>query len=152
MVYESLLVAALVVAGGFLFVPAATGRLEGPPLLAFQLWLLLLVGGYFVWSWVRGGQTLAMKTWRLRVTAADGGPVGPARAVARFVAALLTLGISAGALVILYRDASAWLAWAALVPGAASLAAGFFDVQGRFLHDRLSGTKIVHEKTLAPPA
>jgi hypothetical protein len=84
------------------------------------------------------------------VTAADGGGIGPGRAVARFVAALLTLGVAAGAVVLLVRGASGWLAWAALAPGAASLAMGFFDVQGRFLHDRLSRTKIVHEKTLEP--
>lgn len=148
MVYESLLVAALLLGGGFLFIPATTGRLSGALLLAFQAWLFALVAGYFVWSWQRGGQTLAMKAWHLRVTAADGGPVGLRRAVARFVAALLTLGVAAGALAVLYRDPSAWLAWAALVPGAASFAMGFFDVQGRFLHDRLSGTKIVHEKIL----
>jgi uncharacterized RDD family membrane protein YckC len=148
MVYESLLVGALLLAGGFLFVPAASGPLEGALLVAFQAWLLILVGGYFVWSWVRGGQTLAMKAWHLRVTAADGGRVRPARAIARFAAALLTLGVAAGALALLHRDASGWLAWAALVPGAASLAMGFFDVQGRFLHDRLSGTRIVHEKPL----
>jgi uncharacterized RDD family membrane protein YckC len=150
MVYESLLVGALLLAGGFLFVPAASGRLEGALLVAFQAWLLALVGGYFMWCWLRGGQTLAMKAWHLRVTAADGGPLRPVRAIARFAAALLTLGVAAGALVLLHRDASGWLAWAALVPGAASLAMGFFDAQGRFLHDRLSGTRIVHEKALGP--
>ena len=50
------------------------------PLAAFSalqwlLWLLcwLLTGGYAVVSWRRGGQTLGMRPWRLRVFAADGG-------------------------------------------------------------------------------
>jgi uncharacterized RDD family membrane protein YckC len=148
MIYESLLLAALLLAGGFLFVPAATGRLEGAMLVAFQAWLLLVVGGYFVWSWHRGGQTLAMKAWRLRVVTRAGEPVGVGRALLRFVAAALTLGVAVGALVVLYRQRDAWLAWAALAPAAASFAMGFLDVQGRFLHDRVSGTKIVHEKAL----
>jgi uncharacterized RDD family membrane protein YckC len=152
MTYESLLVAALLLAGGFLFVPAATARLEGATLIAFQAWLLLLVGAYFVWSWTRGGQTLAMKAWRLRVVTRDGDAVGVGRAMARFGAAALTLGVGLGALLLLYRQRDAWLAWLALAPGAVSFAMGFLDVQGRFLHDRVSGTKIVHEKPLPAAA
>ena len=34
----------------------------------------LLVGAYFVLSWGRGGQTMGMRPWRLRVLAADGKP------------------------------------------------------------------------------
>ena len=33
-----------------------------------------LVGAYFVLSWRRGGMTLGMRPWRLRVLAADGRP------------------------------------------------------------------------------
>lgn len=35
-------------------------------------WIALVVGAYFVWFWTHGGQTLPMKTWRLRLVAADG--------------------------------------------------------------------------------
>lgn len=49
---------------------------ERTPLLAAvefaTMWLL--VGAYFVLSWGRGGQTMGMRPWRLRVLAADGKP------------------------------------------------------------------------------
>ena len=46
---------------------------------------------YFAASWTRGGQTIGMKAWRLRVVRSDGRPLGFARALLRFAAALLSL-------------------------------------------------------------
>ena len=47
-----------------------------PPLSALQivLWIACwaVTGAYAVVSWRRGGQTLGMRPWRLRVTTADG--------------------------------------------------------------------------------
>ena len=39
----------------------------------FQLYLILIAGLYFVPQWGRGGQTLPMKTWRLRLVRRNGG-------------------------------------------------------------------------------
>lgn len=51
---------------------------EHDPLMATieftGMWLL--VGAYFVLSWRRGGQTMGMRPWRLKVVAADGRPAG----------------------------------------------------------------------------
>ena len=84
-----------------------------------------VVGAYFVGFWTRGGQTLAMKTWRIRLEAAAGGPVDTARAVRRYLFALV---------------------------GAAALGFGFLwallDREGQFLHDRLAGTRL----SAVPPA
>ena len=66
LLYEALVILAL---GIFLFLlPLAVFSgvshiLLGPGLLWFYLFALL--GVYFVWCWVKAGQTLAMKTWRL---------------------------------------------------------------------------------------
>ena len=49
----------------------------------------LVLGAYFIHFWTRGGQTLALKTWHLRVVAEDGGPLSPKRALARYLAAWL---------------------------------------------------------------
>ena len=87
---------------------------------ALQAWIVLVVGFYFVWFWTRGGQTLPMKTWHIRLVRHDGTAVGTARAIHRFVLALL---------------------------GAAALGLGFlwalFDRDRQFLHDRLSGTALI---------
>jgi uncharacterized RDD family membrane protein YckC len=40
---------------------------------------------YFIWFWRHGGQTLAMKTWRIRLVASDGRVPSFPRAVGRFL-------------------------------------------------------------------
>jgi uncharacterized RDD family membrane protein YckC len=123
LVYEALLLAAVLLAGGVAFT-AFAGHLE--PALArplLQLLLLLLAGGYFVWQWHRGGRTLPMKTWRMRLVTAAGEPLTLRHALRRFVFAL-TGALLGGSGVI----------WA------------FFDRDRQFLHDRLAGTRIVQDE------
>ena len=118
--YEALLAAAVVLAGSLPFVIAAhgAGTIARP---LFQLYLVALIGAYFTWQWRRGGRTLAMKTWRLRLVTRAGGELGWSHAVKRYLYALAgTLALGAGFL------------WALL------------DREGLFLHDRLAGTKIVN--------
>ena len=59
--------------------------------LALQLALLAVSAGYFVLSWTRGGQTLGMRAWRIRIIAAEGGALPWPRAILRFGIALLSL-------------------------------------------------------------
>ena len=120
LVYEALLLGALLLAGSLPFVVLMHGadRAWARPL--FQLYLLALAAAYLVWQWRRTGQTLAMKTWRMRLVTRDGAGLTWGRAVTRFLFAL---------------------------PGTLLLGAGFLwalvDRDGLFLHDRLAGTKIV---------
>ena len=51
-----------------------------------QAFLFLVLGIYFVWFWSHGGQTVAMKTWHIRVVDAAGRPVSQRRALARYLA------------------------------------------------------------------
>ena len=92
-------------------VPAAFG-----PLVTLALWLI--AAGFYVWFWRRGGQTLGMKTWHLRLITVDGRPLTPAMAWTR--AAVGTLS---------------WLA----------LGAGYLWllVAGRTWHDLASHTRVV---------
>jgi uncharacterized RDD family membrane protein YckC len=120
LVYESLLLAALLMAGALPFSVAAqpADSLAARPLL--QLYLLALAGAYFTWQWLHGGQTLPMKTWRMRLVTREGAALTRGHALKRLVFA---------------------------VAGSALLGAGFLwalvDRDRRFLHDRLAGTKIV---------
>ncbi len=129
LVYEALLAAAVVLAGSLPFVIFAHGA--GPvarPM--FQLYLVALTGAYFTWQWRRGGRTLAMKTWRLRLVTSAGGELGWSDAVKRYLYALGgTLALGAGFL------------WALI------------DRDRLFLHDRLAGTKIIYAPatTSSPP-
>ena len=119
-VYDFLLVIAIAVIATFPFILVFGDSTSGWRRYALQLWLVGAIGVYFVSCWSRGGQTLPMKTWRIRVVSWDGRAIGAWRAVHRYV-----------------------LAWLSL----AALGAGFFwalfDREGQFLHDRLAGTALV---------
>ena len=54
--------------------------------------LVAVTAGYFVISWTRGGQTIGMRAWRLRVVDADGSRLPWPRALLRFALALVSLG------------------------------------------------------------
>lgn len=95
-------------------------RDAGPTIVQIHFFVVLLV--YFVWFWLHGGQTLAMKTWKLRIVNADGAALRPLQAVLRYMAAwpsILLFGIG--------------ILWA------------FFDRERQFLHDRIAGTRVVFE-------
>jgi len=47
--------------------------------------LFVVLGLYFVWFWSHGGQTLAMKSWRIRVVRTDGKPLTAWRALSRYL-------------------------------------------------------------------
>jgi len=142
LLYEGVLLFGVVFFAGLAFSLATQQRngLVHHNLLA--AWIALVVGAYFVWFWTHGGQTLPMKTWRLKVVDARGAPVKPARALLRYVLAWLwflpplalhpLLGLSVPVTLAL---AAAWIvAWA----GAARLHA-----DRQFPHDRLARTRVV---------
>jgi uncharacterized RDD family membrane protein YckC len=58
---------------------------------ALQVALLAVSAAYFVLSWSRGGQTIGMRAWRVRVVAADGSALPWPRALLRFAVALVSL-------------------------------------------------------------
>jgi len=85
----------------------------------FQLYLLGVSYLYFAWPWVRGGQTLGMKAWRVRLLNADQTPVKWRQTALRFGLALLSW---------LCLGLGFWRAW--------------FDPEKRAWHDLGSGTRL----------
>jgi uncharacterized RDD family membrane protein YckC len=64
--------------------------------LGLRALLFVVTAAYFVISWARGGQTIGMRAWRLRIVDADGNALGWLRAILRFAVAcvsLLALGV-----------------------------------------------------------
>lgn len=106
-VYDSLLLFALLMVAAtpvvFILGGAPTGTTART---GFQLYMLLCVFGFFGWFWTRGGQTLGMRTWRLRLVQGNDEPVDWPHALFRFVLALLSwLCLGLGFLwIILDRD------------------------------------------------
>ena len=120
LVYDSLPMIPLVMLTSFAFLSLHGGRtVEDSP--AFALLQLLtmwgLVGLYFVLSWRRGGQTMGMRPWRLRVLAGDGLPAQSSALWLRYLVATLTPGLC--------------LLWCLI------------DSERRGLHDLASGTVLV---------
>ena len=123
LLYEALLVFAVIFFSGLVFQGAASGPLSGWPLHVFQLYLFLIIGLYFMWCWLRGGQTLPMKTWKLKLENADGGKITPKQALARYI-----------------------LAWLSLLLAGLGFLWAFVDRDRQFLHDRLASTRIVTQR------
>ena len=121
LVYEALLVAALAMVATALALPLVLpfDPLWRRPLI--QLVMLAAISLYFVYCWTRSGQTLPMKTWRLRLVTATGRPLTTRDAWRRVLLATLSVGA-----------AGCGYLWAA------------FDRDRQFLHDRLAGTRIVY--------
>lgn len=142
MVYEAMLLFGVVAVTGTLFSVLFQQRHALYLRHALQAWLLLVVTAYFIWFWTHGGQTLAMKTWRIQLVSADGKAVNIKRALGRYLLAWLWL---------LPGLALAWAIgaknWAlVLIPSANMLLwclAAYFDPQHQFLHDRIAGTRII---------
>jgi len=117
--YDLLLVVALLLVATFPFLAFFGDSTHGWRRHMLQLYVLGVTGAYFVGFWTHGGQTLAMKTWRIRLVRADGGKLTRARAVHRFLLSVLSFfALGLGFL------------WA------------FLDRDRQFLHDRLAGTAI----------
>ena len=117
LVYDSLLLFSLLFAATVPVLFLTGGEAVGPDRPAFTAYLLAVSYVYFGWCWTRSGQTLGMRAWKMRVRTREGGPLGWRSSLARFAAALVSIGA-----------AGAGLLWVA------------FDRDGLSLHDRLSGT------------
>jgi uncharacterized RDD family membrane protein YckC len=61
--------------------------------LTLRAALVAVTAGYFVISWSRGGQTIGMRAWRLRVVSSDGSPLRWPRALMRLAVAIVSLGV-----------------------------------------------------------
>ena len=92
MLYETFLVFAVAFFAAWIFFFASGGKdaTHGLARAELQVFILAVLAAYFLWCWLRGGQTLAMRAWRIRVV-----DVTPGKAVARFLlaAALLPLSV-----------------------------------------------------------
>jgi uncharacterized RDD family membrane protein YckC len=144
MVYESLLIAAILVGAGFA-AGGASHRFEGWERWLFQLYLVGILGIYFIWCWRRGGRTPAMSAWRLRLFTSNGARLGLGRAVWRYSLALFAFGTGAVSLMLMRDHAREWGTWLALAPAVITVLWALVDGQRQFLHDRMAGTRMVLE-------
>ena len=104
---------------------------------AFQLYLLLVLGAYFVWFWSADRRSLPMRTLSMRLVTSAGGTVSVARAAARYAAATTMLVLPLAAAQALHLGFAA----AVLLPFGWMLA----DRQRRTLWDVAANTRMTVE-------
>jgi len=113
-----------------------------------QAFLFLVVGIYFTW-FAHKGQTLAMKTWHIRVVDVHGEALTQKRAFVRYVlswiwfipplALLAPYSLTGGETTVLFIG---WVAvWALL---------SRFHPQRQFWHDALAGTRLINAQPIEP--
>lgn len=87
--YEGLLLFGVLFGAAFVFSVATNQRHGLHGRSALGAFLFAVLGVYFVWFWSRSGQTLALKTWHLRIVSSQGTLVTPWRALLRYLLAWL---------------------------------------------------------------
>lgn len=142
--YEGMLLFGVVFIAGYLFGALSQTRHALDNRHGLQAFVFLVLGIYFTWFWSRG-QTLAMKTWHVRLVDLQGRAVSQSRALARYVLSWLWF------LPPLFLRAI----WDLPAPEVAVLSMGWiaiwallsrFHPQRQFLHDALAGTRLVHHR------
>jgi uncharacterized RDD family membrane protein YckC len=139
--YEGMLLFGVVFLAGYLFSTLSQSRHALDNRHALQAFVFVVFGIYFVWFWAKG-QTLAMKTWHIRIVDRNGQAITQLRALGRYVLswvwflppliviAPFQLRGSESAVIVL-----GWVVvWALL---------SRFHPQSQFWHDALSGTRLV---------
>ena len=121
MTYDAILLIAVLIMLSYPYVWLTGGNKQGFVVHSlYQIYLLAICFLFYAVQWVRGGQTLGMRTWRLKLVRQDGAPITWAIALKRFIYALLSLlFLGLGFLWILHDPDK--LAW----------------------HDRWSGTRLI---------
>jgi len=149
--YDALLLAAVAFAATAALLPltggeAITPAAQGAAAHLYRAYLALLALAYFGVSWTRGGQTLGMKAWKIRLEAGDGTTPGWPAALLRF---------SIGLALVLAAGLGLWFAsnpgWTALDAAGAGLLMPLlgnfgwiaYDARGRSLQDLACRSRVV---------
>jgi uncharacterized RDD family membrane protein YckC len=122
MLYDGLLVTAVLMLATVPFVIERGGEtVEPDDNYLYQLSMLIVMYLFFVYFWTRGGQTLGMRAWRLRLETDDGRSPSITVASLRFFVAIVSL--------IPFGLGFLWQLW---------------DKDRLTWHDRIAGTRMLH--------
>ena len=117
--YELLILIAIWLVCTGIFIALFGDATDGLKRFALQLTIWSVTGIYFVWCWKKSGQTVAMKTWKVKLVSQKSSPLSYNQLVLRYI--LASLGLFA---------AGAGFLWM------------IFDRDNLFLHDRLTGCRL----------
>jgi uncharacterized RDD family membrane protein YckC len=142
--YEGLLLFGVLFISSYLFSALSQSRHALDNRHGLQAFLFLVIGIYFTWFGHKG-QTLAMKTWHIRVVDRTGQALTQQRALLRYVmswvwfipplALLAPYNLTAGEIAVLLIG---WVCFWALLSR--------FHPQRQFWHDALAGTRLINSE------
>jgi uncharacterized RDD family membrane protein YckC len=144
-VYEGVLLFGVVMIAGLMYSLATNQRHALVGSVGLQLTLFFVLGAYFVYFWSRHGQTLAMKTWHMRLVAPDGRPPGCGRCAVRYLLAWMWF-LPALALAALSGLRGGVATAGVIGVGVLAYAAlAYLRGDRQYFHDALCGTRIVDD-------
>jgi uncharacterized RDD family membrane protein YckC len=149
-VYEGVLLFGVVFVAGYLYAAVTQQRHALQGQTGLQVFVFLVLAIYFVTFWSRGGQTVAMRAWHVRLVTASGAAVTPLRALARYLLAWLWF---APALIAAHAAGlrSAVQVFTLLFVGVVAFALlALLHPQRQFLHDVVCGTRLVTWRAKSP--
>lgn len=149
MVYEGMLLFGVLFTATYLYSSLTQQRHALIGKHGLQVFLLLVLGIYFTWFWSRGGQTVAMKAWNLRIVDIYGNALSQRRALWRFLWSWLwllpaLLSIRFADLHSLTQIAATFVAGIVAYSGLAQL-----HSRRQMLHDVICGTQMVNAEVNA---
>lgn len=153
MIYEGVLLFGVVMVFGYLYSSLTQQRHALQGSMGLQAFMFVVLGVYFVGFWSLGGQTLAMKTWHIRLETTAGRPVTQLRALARYLLSWVWfLPALASAHFAGVRGPGA--IFGIVVAGmAAYLLLARAHPSRQFLHDLICGTRLIDlRRTAREPA
>ena len=118
--YDLLLLVAVWMLVTLIVIVFRGGEAISPGALPYQLLLFVIGAAFYISSWLRGGQTLGMRAWRIRLEKRSGAAIDLRTGLLRFASGLLTIASCGVGLV--------WL---------------WIDRDGLTWHDRLAGTRVI---------
>jgi uncharacterized RDD family membrane protein YckC len=145
-IYEGVVLFGVIFATAFIFGVVTQQRhaLQGQH--ALQAVLFIVLGVYFAWFWTRGGQTVAMKAWHIRLVDTQGRPLSRLRALSRYCLSWLWFAPALLSVWLLDLRSTAAI-FAILIAGIAAYAwLTRLHPSRQFLHDVLSGTQLITQK------
>jgi uncharacterized RDD family membrane protein YckC len=143
MLYESMLLFGIAFGAGLVFSIAGQMRSGMDPLRPYLLALVAIVFGmYFSWCWSKG-QTLAMRTWKIRVVDRSGHPPRLMRGLVRYLCSWVWV-LPPLALVAQLKPSAPLIAAAVLGWMAFWALLSYTHPQRQFWHDAIAGTRLVN--------
>ena len=88
--YDSLLLLALLFLATAIVLPFNAGEAYTTTQYFFPIYLLTVCFLFYGWFWTHGGQTLGMKTWKIKALKLDGQPMTWWDALKRFFSAIFS--------------------------------------------------------------